>query len=578
MKTHCLTVVCRLWICVFAAVLLGVPGESGAVFYKKNYEVKRFQGHDVLCDPYTVWENDYVIKILKQRGDIAHKDFPRFLEIFNHINPDVKDVDLIYPQQRILIPLRILEPGTLKGQKSGKVSIPVVTITNLPRALKRNSEIYEVSYGDSVSRLIADRFGRYGSDSYKKGVKLFRKLNPDIEDLDRIRAGTEVRLPNPDIRNQPWYDELFENLETENHKKQMPGQPPVQWFKDLSVFARAARIVDAELLDEGYYFFPRKNARDFGLDLSSTPVIELKNGRKLLFARKRMLPAGVEKSIRNYWENLEVVFASGEPELSFILEKLINSIDPNGYKNRLNLDDNGILVAVRGRFIYNSIKDNSRICLNIISEPDMRTPTAVCDYLAGHDIRIKDWVEKGDKSGWVLKEPRKNKSKRKFQVVDPRNPDPLVRSIAEMLGWQYHENVEISFPYAGFQVKATTSMLSLGDQAEMLVDYGSLQGGAVETIEKNGFKVLQIQGGQDIKQLIGILEHSLPVNIEKDPMFWTANRPRVYNTSIQIPGWLVSPDKNREGSRLMLSVSRLASPLVDYLHEDAGIKVIHIRR
>ncbi len=617
MKACCLPAWYRLCIWITAFVVLSLPVLASAAFYEKDYEVRSFMGKDVLCDPYVVQEDDYVIKILKQRGDIAHKDFPKFLEIFKHINPDVGDIDRVYPLQKILIPLRILPPGTLEGQESGKVSIPVITITNLPRALKSNSEVYRVRYGDWVSRLIAERFGKYGTEPYEKGLELFRKLNPDIEDLDKIRAGSEIRLPDPDIQNRPWYGDLFEDREDteqpgekmieqllaghnqgmkdasrdagvkesqkdekeeKKDRKSAASPPPVQWFKDISVFETAAEIVDAEIIDKGYYFFPQKQGRDFRLELSRSPVIELDNGKKLLFTRRNALSPGEQMIVQDYWKDLDVVFVQGDPELLTVLEKLINAIDPRGYEKRADIDDSGVSIAVRGRFIYNSIKEDSRVCLNIVSESDMRTPPAVSDYVARHDIELREWVEKDDKSGWILREPRRNISDRNLPAAEAGSPEKLVEAVGEMLGLRYHDNVEISFPYGGFQVKASVAMLSGEDQAEILVDYGSLKGDAVAAIEESGFRVLQIEGGQDVETLLDSLTGILPVDSEKDPIFWTADRPRIYNTSVQIPGRLVSSsEKNGEGGLLVTRAS-LADALVDYLHEDAGVKVIRLRR
>lgn len=613
MKVHFLRGRHSLWALTLAALLLWGSVQANAAFFRKDYVIRDFRGEDVLCDTYVVMENDYVIKILKQRGDIAHEDFSKFLEIFKHINPDIKDIDLIYPHQRILIPLRILAPGTLEGQESGRVSIPVITITDLPRVLKHHSDVYKVRYGDWVSRLIAERFGRYGSESYEKGLELFRKLNPDIKDLDKIKEGKEIRLPDPAIQNQPWYDDLFESQaaedqgepgtdgisaypvadaedvlggadrekadETEGEKdKEHVIPPPVQWFKDLSVFARAAEIVGGEIYDRGLYFFPRKHGRDFRLDLSRTPVIELANGKKLLFTRRQGLPPGDQMVVQDYWGDLDVVFISGEPELYSVLERLISEIDPKGYKNRLSVDDKGVLIAVRGRFIYNNPREDSVICLNIVSKPEMRTPPAICDYLTRHGIVAREWVNKGELSGWVLREPRKNPPDRKALVAGPANPKVVVRAVAKMLGYRYYENIEISFPYAGFRVNAETDMLSVGEQAEIIVDYGSLQGGAVDAIENSGFKVLQIEGLRDVDKVLGILSETLPVSYKKDPMFWTADRPRIYNISIQIPGWLLFPGKSSEQGGLLLAYADLADELVDYLHENAGVRVIKLRR
>ena len=595
-----------LCVWVLAAVLVLVPEPARAVFYQKHYAVKQYQGQDVLCDPYVVQEDDYVTRLLKQRGDISHKDFPRFLRIFKHINPDVGDVDLIYPKQRILIPLRVLAPGTLAGQESGEVTIPVVTITNLPEALRRYSEKYRVRYGDWVSRLISERFGDYGTQAYKRGIKLFQRLNPDIADLDKIQAGMQVRLPDPDVRNQGWYEVLFRESEPEQrqmHKSEavpvqigsdsqatrveaggslssqspLSAAPPVQWFEDLSVFAKAAEILGAELLDSGQYYFPRPIRGDFRLDLSRTPVLEFENGLRFLFAKRAWLTPAEQMVIQQHWENLEVMFIQGEPELLSLLEDLISEVAPEGYKKRMSFKDRGVSVVLRGQFIYNAPGSGLKVCLNILSEPERRTPQPICDYLSRHHIRIREWVEKENMSGWLLNEAGKQPAPRKLPNVDPQEPEPLVRMIAEMLGYRYYENVEVSFPYAGFQVKATTNLLSLGGRDEMLVDYGSLKGDAVRAIEDTGFTVLKIQGHREIAPLLRNLAGALPVAFDKDPMFWAAKRPRIYNTSIEIPGYLVSSTRQEDAPRMLLTRSKLPGALLAYLQGE-GVSVMRIRQ
>src|SRR6056297_1825468 len=121
-------------------VLIAAP--AGASFFQKRFMICEDRGRDILCDSYVVKKNDYVTKLFKQRGEIAYRDFPMFLDIFKRLNPSVKDIDLIFPNQRILVPLRLIEPDTLEGQATGTVTIPLITITNVPRQLQQNSMNY----------------------------------------------------------------------------------------------------------------------------------------------------------------------------------------------------------------------------------------------------------------------------------------------------------------------------------------------------------------------------------------------------------------------------------------------------
>lgn len=174
-------------VAVLAGILLAFPAH--AAFFQKRFVVCQDRGRDILCDPYVVQKNDYVIKLFKQRGEIAHEDFPQFLAIFKRINSDVEDVNKIYPNQKILIPLKILAPGAIEGQSTGTVTIPIINITNLPDSMIQNSSRYEVQSGDTVSRLIAEQFGKLNRKEYDRVLELFKYMNPDVEDVNLIRVG-----------------------------------------------------------------------------------------------------------------------------------------------------------------------------------------------------------------------------------------------------------------------------------------------------------------------------------------------------------------------------------------------------
>ncbi|MFZ1985933.1 MAG: hypothetical protein WAU91_16060, partial [Desulfatitalea sp.] len=97
----------------------------------KNYIVRYDRGWDILCEPYMVQSGDWVLKIFRQKGEIANQDFRDFLGIFQRLNPHVQDIDMVRPGQSIDIPLRKLEHGALPGQDNGVVTIPIVTLSKV---------------------------------------------------------------------------------------------------------------------------------------------------------------------------------------------------------------------------------------------------------------------------------------------------------------------------------------------------------------------------------------------------------------------------------------------------------------
>ena len=282
-----------LWL-----LCVSVTPAGSAVLYK-NYLVKYDRGWDILCDPYVVQNNDWVYKIFRQKGELSAKDFREFINIFKRLNPHIHDIDMIRPNQNIIIPLKKIEPGTFPNQSLGVVSIPFVTITKLSDLLSSYAKPYEVRKGNTISELIADRFGTYGSQSYHEGVQLFKIINPQVDDINCIYIGQQVKLPDVGLQKQAWYQSLFDKFGrikeelagtslnvpalipiTENTRGKIPGDP----------ISETATVLDGKLLNKGTYFFPRKGKEDFELDLSRFPVIEMKDGSRIVFTDKTHAP------------------------------------------------------------------------------------------------------------------------------------------------------------------------------------------------------------------------------------------------------------------------------------------------
>ena len=123
----------RTFSALFAAIILLISGSATgncATLYKR-YLVKNDLGKDILCEPYIVEKDDYVLKLFKQKGEISNTDFPEFLKIFQRINPGVGDINTISPGQEILIPLKKIRPDAFPTQSTGVIDIPFITIKTI---------------------------------------------------------------------------------------------------------------------------------------------------------------------------------------------------------------------------------------------------------------------------------------------------------------------------------------------------------------------------------------------------------------------------------------------------------------
>jgi hypothetical protein len=563
------------------------------------------------------------------------------------------------------VPLKLIDPDTLEGQDTGTVTIPMITITNLPRQLQQNSMNYVVRQGDTVSALISKKFGRYSTRSYKEGVKIFKYLNPQLKDLNFIHVGQTINIPVATVRDESWYPELFDDAgdlvlkeETADEVKEVPEPPvdvieevveivdarevpqapaveaavivpviekasdetihllepvpvvepppeekpeeqidepveekveekkPVESEKDIppepkpltplpSIFKKAAAIYNAELLDKGEYFFPRKGREDLALNLAATPVMEFSSGLRILFAKEESLSIPDQAVIASFWKNLQIVTMSYDASLRELLYTICQLTDKNGCENKFFFDDQGLEANISGEYIYDNPNGPGKICATLIDQPGQKMSGELSRYFAGQQLIVSEWIDGENFFGPVSVGAAAKPLPGYFIAPDTSKPSAFIRDFAAAFGMKFQRNVEISFPYAGFQVKAYSNLLSVSSGKDFLVDFGDLQGDAIESIETTGFHVLTISSGQQCQSIVSDLLGVMPVSEIQDPVFWGADRARTYNASIQVPGRLISMITDQGKMKVLITDIPLHHNVLSFLNR-AGVRVMKI--
>jgi LysM domain len=575
------------WTGFLAATLLLLvftsTGNSGSLVYK-NYIVRYDRGWDILCEPYVVQPNDWVLKIFRQKGEIAHQDFREFLGIFQRLNPHVKDIDMVQPGQTIDIPLRKLEHGSLPGQASGVVTIPFVTLSKVTEVIKQHSDAYQVQRGDTVSQLIARRYGKFGTTAYTEGVKLFQAVNPQVTDLNVIYAGQKVYMPDPGMRDKAWYSAMYDehgNLRETVAPKVAPEAPPAsppppavnlpapqasaKTPAGQDSLSRAAGIVGGTFRDKGTYYLPRANAEDFELDLSRYPMLDLGEKGKMLFTKDTRIMGMDIQEIEKTWPDIHIVTADDQSSVEEILAAVFDKLTAEEDRTQasdLAFSNQGVQVTVRAKWIKSGA-DQRSVAITPLTDPGEFTPESMRRYLDQNGIVIKEVLPDGKTNTDRTAEPQTQRHAVK-NILDlaPTDQKDFVRNLARALGFSYSPNVSITFPYAGIQVKAYANLLSAGSGHEVLVDYGDLYGDALSAIAKSGPGIVQI-GADDTYTLIAKrLLSALGLDFVENPTFLAARRPAAYNTAVTVAGLLYAKDNQK---KILLSPAALPPAVTDML-------------
>jgi hypothetical protein len=585
-----------LYFVIITLVCMMTFPYADAAFFYKSYVIRYDRGWNILCDPYVVKKDDWVFKLFRQKGEISNKDFPEFLRIFKRLNPHIQDIDTIRPGQHIVIPLKKVEQDELPEQSSGVVTIPYVTNVTLPDDATKYSTDYQVKNGDCLSILISQRYGKYGTPSYQEGEKLFKLMNPRIENLNLIYAGQMIRLPDPKNQNQlKSHAQPQPPLRSEAiHKRPEKDRPEssVAFGEKMSLssgvinrlassdspLSKVASVLDAKLFNKGSYYLPRTGQEDYKVDLSKTPFIRLENGKRIFFASGDENQDPDINMLKSFWKDVVIVNVAPDDSMEKVFNTVFGSLEGDVIKHPLSFSDHGVDVEVQGRWIIEKPRKKGEamryLCITVIDDLKERTPQSIVRYLDQNNIIIKEIL-----IGQHITEPKSNVSRFNIKnnnpdIIDASDHENFVKDLLMAMGYQYSPDKNISFQYAGIQITATSNLVTKGNDNLFYIDFGTFYGDAIHAIEKSGYSILQVKDNDSLDDIIQKLLEAMNATFIKNPTFLAAKRPADYNTRLTIPGFLF---EQADMPEVLLTLAPLHQGVIHFLR-DKDIRIIQINR
>jgi hypothetical protein len=585
-----------LYFVIITLVCMMTFPYADAAFFYKSYVIRYDRGWNILCDPYVVKKDDWVFKLFRQKGEISNKDFPEFLRIFKRLNPHIQDIDTIRPGQHIVIPLKKVEQDELPEQSSGVVTIPYVTNVTLPDDATKYSTDYQVKNGDCLSILISQRYGKYGTPSYQEGEKLFKLMNPRIENLNLIYAGQMIRLPDPKNQNQlKSHAQPQPPLRSEAiHKRPEKDRPEssVAFGEKMSLssgvinrlassdspLSKVASVLDAKLFNKGSYYLPRTGQEDYKVDLSKTPFIRLENGKRIFFASGDENQDPDINMLKSFWKDVVIVNVAPDDSMEKVFNTVFGSLEGDVIKHPLSFSDHGVDVEVQGRWIIEKPRKKGEamryLCITVIDDLKEQTPQSIVRYLDQNNIIIKEIL-----IGQHITEPKSNVSRFNIKnnnpdIIDASDHENFVKDLLMAMGYQYSPDKNISFQYAGIQITATSNLVTKGNDNLFYIDFGTFYGDAIHAIEKSGYSILQVKDNDSLDDIIQKLLEAMNATFIKNPTFLAAKRPADYNTRLTIPGFLF---EQADMPEVLLTLAPLHQGVIHFLR-DKDIRIIQINR
>jgi hypothetical protein len=273
---------------------------------------------------------------------------------------------------------------------------------------------------------------------------------------------------------------------------------------------------------------------------------------------------------------MKIVSISSDPSTEQIMDSILEPDEKASDGEQISLLDRGVEVKIRANWITRKSTETEnpdrRICITLIDNWEERTPDSIRNFLEQHHIVVKDVLRKNKYSIPKPKQLLPEYAGQDVITIDPLDRSVFVKVFLTAIGCAYAQNVSIMFPYAGIQVKAVSNLISTPDGKELLVDFGNLYGDAVQSIERTGFKIIQITEKDSVSTMIVRLLTAVDIPYTPNPTFLAAKRPQTFNTEVIIPGFLV---ENKKNSKTLLATGPLHDRIVQFLMEQR-IEIITI--
>jgi LysM repeat protein len=561
---------------VWAPWVDGKEKDTFSISLVQQATVKKTRGREVVYERYQVKKGDYIWKIMRRRGLLEKPDFTELYEELKKLNPALTNLDLIHPGQTILIPLNIVTAKASKKEKALDQE-PARDLIDLDEA---DLESYVVKPGDSLTKIIKNKFDLPSNFVYEDYLKLVQKFNPALTDPDLIFPNQIIRLPiySPEMVRMPI---------KAPPERAAPGKPrPAKTKDSAEILALKQGLRDIfnqigeEWVDGGEQFIPLKSGGQVNLKADSFPVLNLKTGRRIIVDIRNELPEDIARLIEADWEEYRIVHLAHEDSLKTALGKILDVCDyhtvvKSGDYFKIT-GDVGITIAGDWAIIpqkkEGAIPDRV-IAVAFIGSPGEQTPRMVKAYLARLGIIAIEYPDllgshSAKETVPVLEE-----------ITSEENVDfPLTTLLLDLAGQPFSRSFELPLyrgEKSGFNVIIKADIFFNRQGQDCIIDFTGLSPHIVSLLGKHRIRVLSLSRERVARSITARVLDFLGIPFtSKEHRFPVSARPETKNIMLSFSGVGFA---DQAGKMILATDKRISEELIFFLNK-SGYSVLDLTR
>ena len=517
-------------------------------------EIHEVEGKKVLTESYTIKDGEYIWRLLRERGLLEKRNFMEILSVLKKLNSDLSNLDLVHPGEKIIIPLVISPIGADQSlaDASPPVTVPLESIENI--------ESYTVKPGDYLIRVVKNLYEIPEEDFYNEYLDQLKKMNPSLKDVNNIYPGQKIRLPiySPKAVRLPI--KAPTSISESELKKQKED------LKEIgSQLGEIFSMIGEEWTQTGKHYIPLKTGGQINLEADSYPIIDLRNGTRVIVDLYNDLPGKMAGLITSSWDNYRIVHLEGDDDLKDAIDKIVPLCD---YQKVYGMDDPLIIggdipMRITADWIIRpaqetSSENESIIMITLCHGEDDRTPDTIRTFLEDVGIKSFDYPPLADASPLPVNET---------PIIDQADDFPsLIEKLLNLTGRTFTRKEEVPIYQnegADFNLIIKADFMLNMDGRDLIIDMSGLGPDIITLLKEHQFSVLSLSGEKLPSGIITRTLEFLGVTFDSNPHpFLAANRSESKNIRLMIPGIIFQDNK---GKTVFATHLRLSSAITNFL-------------
>lgn len=273
-------------------------------------------------------------------------------------------------------------------------------------ATSKDTYSYTVKKGDHVLDIVRNELG-----ITKDRLKLVKRYNPHIDNLDMIHPGQKLILPTKSRMSPPakTLGGIIAPVEPEIKKGIIQPGAGLPSLNRLALMQTILQRMNGSMMTNGRHVIPIPEIGQISVDCEMIPVIEFDDGSIIFIDFRRQMPENIKKLIRKYWTNYTVITANAQDDILKVTADAVNSSKAYTMRKQANLFSFGQKPAIQFPADWvisgkpSSSKSTYLQAIVAIKSESQRLPEPVADYLVKKKLVITEILNDAIFASWPEK-------------------------------------------------------------------------------------------------------------------------------------------------------------------------------